>query len=86
MAGARVVIADEVGLHARPAAKFVRLAGRFDSDIVVRNGSRSANAKSMLEVLTLEAGQGAEIELEANGSDADEAVKALVDLLEGGAE
>lgn len=65
MATATVVIADEVGLHARPAARFVQLAGRFGSDIVVRRGERSADAKSMIEVLTLEAGQGDEIALEA---------------------
>lgn len=85
MASERVTIADEVGLHARPAAKFVQTAGRFDSDIQVRKGDRSADAKSMIEVLTLEAAKGDEIVLEATGADADDAVKALVGLLAGGA-
>lgn len=85
MATATVVIADKVGLHARPAAKFVQLAGGFGSDIVVRRGDRSADAKSMIEVLTLEAGQGDEIALEATGDAADAALQALVVLLEGGA-
>jgi phosphotransferase system HPr (HPr) family protein len=80
-----VVIVDEVGLHARPAAAFVKLAGRFDADITVRCGERSANAKSILSVLTLEAGKGSEIELEAEGEDAQQAVDALVDLLRNGA-
>jgi phosphotransferase system HPr (HPr) family protein len=83
MAQRRVTIADEVGLHARPAAKFVQAAARFASDIKVRKADRSADAKSMIEVLTLEAGKGDEIVLEATGADADAAVQALVTLLEG---
>jgi phosphocarrier protein HPr len=82
MATGKVVVADEVGLHARPAAKFVQLAKRFGSDIRVSNGERSADAKSMLAVLTLEVGQGDEVELEADGDDAEEAVRALIELLE----
>jgi phosphocarrier protein HPr len=85
VAQARVMIVGEVGLHARPAAKFVKLAGSFGSDIVVRHGERAANAKSMLQVLTLEARQGDEIEIEATGPDADDALNALLALLEGGA-
>jgi phosphocarrier protein HPr len=82
MATGKVVVADEVGLHARPAAKFVQLAKRFGSDIRLSNGERSADAKSMLAVLTLEVGQGDEVELEADGDDAEEAVRALIELLE----
>lgn len=85
MAEGRVVIADAVGLHARPAARFVKLAASFASDIVVRRNDRTANAKSILQVLTLEAGQGAEIVLQADGPDADDAVQALVQLLTGDA-
>ena len=85
MASGSVVIADEVGLHARPAARFVQLAKRFGSDVRVRHGERSADAKSMLQVLTLEVGKGDEIEIEAEGGDEEEAVRALIDLLRGGA-
>lgn len=82
MAKTSVTIAAEVGLHARPAAKFVKTATTFSSDIVVRNGERIANAKSMVQILTLEAGQGAVIEIEATGPDEIEALAALTALLD----
>ena len=84
MASIEVTVADEVGLHARPAALFVRLAKTFKSTIVVRNGEREANAKSILRVLTLEAQQGDVLRIDADGDDADEAVRRLHDLLAGG--
>jgi phosphocarrier protein HPr len=84
MASTRVTVVDEVGLHARPAALFVRLAKTFESTIVVRNGDREANAKSILRVLTLEARQGDVLQIDADGADADEAVQRLHDLLAGG--
>ena len=84
MATASVTIVDEVGLHARPAAQFVKLAKTFESNIVVRKGDVEANAKSILRVLTLEVQQGDTIEIEATGPDEDDAVQALHDLLDGG--
>jgi phosphotransferase system HPr (HPr) family protein len=85
MASIEVTVVDEVGLHARPAAQFVRLAKTFQSTIVVRKGDREANAKSILRVLTLEAQQGDVLQIDADGEDADEAVRQLHDLLAGGA-
>jgi phosphotransferase system HPr (HPr) family protein len=85
MASIEVTVVDEVGLHARPAAQFVRLAKTFQSTIVVRKGDREANAKSILRVLTLEAQQGDVLHIDADGEDADEAVRQLHDLLAGGA-
>lgn len=84
MASIEVTVVDEVGLHARPAALFVRLAKTFESTIVVRKGEREANAKSILRVLTLEAQQGDVLQIDADGEDADEAVRRLHDLLAGG--
>jgi phosphocarrier protein HPr len=84
MASIEVTVVDEVGLHARPAALFVRLAKTFESTIMVRNGDREANAKSILRVLTLEARQGDVLQIDADGADADEAVQRLHDLLTGG--
>jgi phosphotransferase system HPr (HPr) family protein len=72
-----LVVTDEVGLHARPAALFVKEAGRFESDIRVRYHDRTVNAKSILEVLKLGAEQGAELLVVAEGSDAVEALDAL---------
>lgn len=85
MATTTVTIVDEVGLHARPAAKFVKLAKTFASQITVHKGDRQANAKSILRVLTLEANRGDELRIDAEGDDADEAVRRLHDLLAGGA-
>jgi phosphotransferase system HPr (HPr) family protein len=77
-----VVISNPQGLHARPAELLVRLAMQFESDVeVIRDGQR-VDAKSILNVLTLGAGQGTEITLQAQGTDAQEAVEALVRLIE----
>ncbi len=77
-----VVISNPQGLHARPAELLVRLAMQFESDVeVIRDGQR-VDAKSILNVLTLGAGQGTEITLQAQGADAQEAIEALVRLIE----
>jgi len=78
-----LTIHHKVGLHARPAALFVRTAQRFRCKIQVTHGERSANAKSILGVLTLGAEQGAVIDLCAEGDDADQALDALTDLIHG---
>lgn len=72
------VVADPVGLHARPAAAFVRLAGTFDAEITV-NG---ADGCSVLDLMALGIGQGQTVLIEANGADATAAVEALTDMLE----
>ena len=77
-------VTDEVGLHARPAAEFVRAAAGFAADVRVALGERSADAKSLLEVLQLQVGSGAEITVSADGPDADAALEALERILRGG--
>jgi phosphocarrier protein HPr len=77
----KIEITNEVGLHARPAALFVQTANKFKSIITVKNGDVLANAKSILKVLTLGAGNGAVITIIAEGEDAEQALKALKDLL-----
>ncbi len=77
-----LTIRHEVGLHARPAALFVKTAKQFDSDIRVTCRDRKANAKSILNVLTLGADQNAVITIEAEGDDADESLAALQTLVE----
>ncbi|MFQ9341086.1 MAG: dihydroxyacetone kinase phosphoryl donor subunit DhaM [Actinomyces sp.] len=72
------IVADPVGLHARPAAAFVRLAGTFDSEVTV-NG---ADGGSVLELMALGITQGQSVHIEANGADATAAVAALTDMLE----
>ncbi len=74
------------GLHARPAAQFVKLAGRFPCKITVRklnSDKPPAKAKSPLSVLTLGVNQGDRIELITEGEQAQEALAALVALIEG---
>lgn len=82
MAETVLTIEHEVGLHARPAALFVKTAGRFNANVRVRYGGREVNAKSILQVLTLGAEEGAEITVEAEGEDADAALEALRELVE----
>ena len=74
-------IGPEEGLHARPAAQFVKTAKRFTSEIVVIKGEREANAKSSLKIMSLGAKQGDEIIIRAEGDDAEEAVETLVELI-----
>jgi multiphosphoryl transfer protein len=77
-----LTINNRLGLHARPAAKFVAIANKFESDIQVSKGSRLANAKSINQVALLGARQGEEIQITAAGADAAEVLaelKALVD-------
>ena len=72
-----VVVTHEVGLHARPAAQFVKAATGYKSDIRVKHKDKSANAKSILEVLTLDAGKDAALTISAEGPDAEGALDVL---------
>ena len=75
-----VVLVNESGLHARPAAELVTHASRFQSDVTV-NG---VDAKSLLRIMGLGLGKGSTVALMATGPDAEAAVDALVELVEGG--
>ncbi|HDI42669.1 MAG TPA: HPr family phosphocarrier protein [Candidatus Bathyarchaeota archaeon] len=81
MVSATVTLLNKVGLHARPAALFVQTAKKFKCEIRVRKGDTEANAKSILDVLSLGAEQGDEITIEAEGEDEEKALKTLVDLV-----
>jgi phosphocarrier protein HPr len=74
-------VGPEEGLHARPAAQFVKTAKQFSSDVVVVKGDREANAKSSLKLMTLGAKKGDNNTIRAEGEDAEEAVEALIDLI-----
>ena len=75
------VVGPEAGLHARPAAQFVKTAKGFSSEIVVIKGETQANAKSSLKIMTLGARKGDTIVIRAEGDDAEEAVDALAELI-----
>lgn len=76
-----LTVTHEVGLHARPASMFVQTASKFKSDISVQHEDTIANAKSILTVLTLGVHKGHQITISAEGEDADEALKALEELV-----
>ena len=79
-----VRITNKRGLHARAAAKFVTLAERFGASVDVVRDGQSVSARSIMGLMMLGAGPGAEIELRAEGWDAREALDALAALVESG--
>ncbi|WP_103109286.1 HPr family phosphocarrier protein [Brevibacillus reuszeri] len=78
----QVTILNKTGLHARPAAEFVKLAARFESEITILVGTKVANAKSIINVLSLAATMGTVFTLRAVGPDEAEAIDALSSLIE----
>ena len=76
-----VVIKNKQGLHARPAALFVQIANKFNSEITISKGRHKVNGKSIMGIMMLEAGHGAKVTMVANGDDAEAAVKDLEALL-----
>lgn len=79
-----VVLKNKLGLHARPAARFVELANRFKSDIYIKRDTATVSAKSIMGVMVMGVSKGDEIIIEADGSDEEEALKAMVELIETG--
>jgi phosphocarrier protein len=77
----KVTIQNSQGMHARPAMQLVETSSRFRSTIAIRKGRQKVNAKSIMEVMTLEAVEGTELTLEAEGKDAEAAVEALARLI-----
>jgi phosphotransferase system HPr (HPr) family protein len=77
----QVEITNSLGLHLRPADKFVKLALKYQSDIRVHYNGSQFNGKSILDLTTLAAECGTRLELEARGPDAAEAVEALAGLV-----
>ncbi|MFS1514812.1 MULTISPECIES: HPr family phosphocarrier protein [Chengkuizengella] len=75
-----VVVKLKTGLHARPAALFVQEANKFSSEIFVEKDDKKVNAKSIMGIMSLAISSGTEINISAEGSDAELAVNALVDL------
>ena len=79
-----VTVANVYGLHARPAAEFVKLASKFESEILVSKDGLEVNGKSIMGVMMLAAEKGSTIQIRARGTDAREAVEALVRLVADG--
>jgi phosphocarrier protein len=79
-----VTVVNQLGLHARAAAKFVHLATRFESQIRVIRDAKVMDGKSIMGILLLAAARGTAITVEAAGADEQAAVDALVQLVESG--
>ena len=84
MTSRTVVVVNELGLHARAAARFVHLATRFASQIRVGRNSKVMDGKSIMGILLLAAARGTTLTISAEGPDETEAVQALAQLVETG--
>ncbi len=81
MAKKDFTILNKLGIHARPAAQFVKTANRFKSDIFVEKDGEEVDGKSIMGLMMLAAGHGSVIAVSADGEDADAALEALGDLI-----
>ncbi|MDF2889933.1 MAG: Phosphotransferase system, phosphocarrier protein HPr [Clostridia bacterium] len=79
----KLIMTNKLGLHARPAAEFTKLAARFKSKITLEGNGKTADAKSLLMILTMGIRQGGELTVKADGPDEIESIEALKNLVEG---
>ena len=75
-------ILNRYGIHARPAALFVKAASRYDADITVEKGGTTVSGKSIMGLMTLEASQGTKLKITASGDDASDVLDELQTLIE----
>jgi phosphocarrier protein HPr len=76
-----LVISNKLGLHARASAKLTKLASSFQCEVFMTRNSRRVNAKSIMGIMMLAAGLGAEVELETEGGDEQQACDAITALI-----
>jgi|SRR3954467_9534549 phosphocarrier protein HPr len=76
-----LVVTNKLGVHARPAAMFVKIANRFESEIFVEKDGETVNGKSIMGLMMLAAGPGSKLSVRASGQDASQAVNELEALL-----
>jgi phosphocarrier protein len=81
---ASVPIVNSLGLHARPAAEFVKTSARFTANVVVRKDSLEVNGKSIMGMMMLAAERGSELYIRTEGDDAEAALAALIALVAAG--
>lgn len=84
MTSQTVTVVNQLGMHARAAAKFVHIAGRFDARVRVARDTREMDGKSIMGILLLAAARGSTITISADGADEQDAVNALVALVQSG--
>lgn len=86
-AHAEVEVVNQYGMHARPATRFVQVAGGFEAEVEVsKNGGESVNGRSVMGLLTLAAEKGSKLRIRAEGADAGALVHRLVELVSSGFE
>ncbi|MGL4616796.1 MAG: HPr family phosphocarrier protein [Mycoplasmoidaceae bacterium] len=78
----KIIIIDPIGIHARPASVIVNAASKFVSKIEFKHDGKLANAKSIINLMALGVKKDAEIEIIIDGSDDEEAMKTLVQVME----
>ena len=78
----RKTISNKLGLHARASAKLTKLAGSYPCEVFMSRGDRRINAKSIMGVMMLAAGMGSEVEIETSGDQEQEAMDAIVALID----
>lgn len=76
-----VTIINKLGLHARAAGKLVETTSRFSSDITIEKDGRNVDGKSIMAMMMLAAGKGTDIKIKTNGEDEEEALKAVINLI-----
>ena len=76
-----ITVINRLGLHARPAAMFVRIASRYRSEIWVEKEGEQINGKSIMGLMMLAAGQGSKLLIRCEGPDADRAMQEIEDLI-----
>ena len=77
-----LTIINKLGIHARPAAQFVKAASKFVSDIIVEKDGEEVDGKSIMGLMMLAVGHGSKITVSATGADEEEALNALESLIE----
>ncbi|MCE9568477.1 MAG: HPr family phosphocarrier protein [Rhodocyclales bacterium] len=83
MPRAEAEIVNKLGLHARASAKLCQLAGSYPCEVWMERGSRRINAKSIMGVMMLAAGKGSSVIVDTEGERADEALRAILDMVAG---
>ncbi len=76
-----LTILNQYGIHARPAAMFVKTASKFQADVTVEKGDMKVSGKSIMGLMTLEAGSGATVKIRAEGVDAEQVLDELQKLV-----
>ena len=83
MPSKQLTISNKLGIHARPAAQFVKTASKFESDIRVEKDGEEVDGKSIMGLMMLAAGHGSVLTIIAEGTDAEDALNSLGTLVEG---